>query len=427
MSQVPFSKPPPVEPPPAEGWLDLTDRAEVGREPFFSGRDAEYDVFRRAINSLRLGHIGGGTMIFQGAPGAGKSALMLECMEAVRRHSTPEDPWVAVSPNPGTLRSPVNIVTSLIRAANRETERLSKITSTTKTLKFNELRKLGIKLYREFYERGVGIGGISVGGKLEGDSHFDSSISAETAFSGAAPLLENLHLVVFVDEAQNTPVESSTREVLDCLHRDSYGIPLVAAFFGLSDTQEVLRQCGLSRFADQRVVNLEPLSLIDATASLKRMLDAYYVGPEAEKDYWASSLAELSQGWPQHVNRVGVAAGRVLRCNQGQLERHLLEKALEKGTERKNDYYAERLAACSQDPELYKHLAEAAVDHPDGALPRKQLRHLAESSLNDSGESFNDFLSNALHAGLLAPVKNLPYHYQFPIPSLGDYLRNLPV
>ncbi len=112
MSQVPFSKPPPVELPPQEEWLDLTDHAEVGREPFFSGRDAEYEVFRRALNSLRLGHIGGGTMIFQGAPGVGKSALMLECMEAVRRHSTPNDPWVAVSLNPGTLKSLVNIVTS---------------------------------------------------------------------------------------------------------------------------------------------------------------------------------------------------------------------------------------------------------------------------------------------------------------------------
>ncbi len=262
----------------------------------------------------------------------------------------------------------------MIRAANKETERLSKINSTAMTQKFNELRKLGKELYREFYEWGGGIGGISVDGKLAGDRHLDSSVSAEKAFSGAAPLLEKLHLVVFVDEAQNTPVESSTREVLDCLHRDSYGIPLVAAIFGLSDTQEVLRQCGLSRFADERVVNLEPLSIVDATGSLRCMLDAYYIGTEEEKDYWANTLAELSQGWPQHVNRVGVVAGRVLRCNQGQLERHLLEKAFEKGTERKNDYYAERLAACSQDPELYKQLAEVAVDHPDGVLPRKQLR-----------------------------------------------------
>ncbi len=83
-------KPVQVEPLPEQDWLDRTDRAEMGREAFFCGRDAEYEVFRRAVRSLQNGHVGGGTCIFQGAPGAGKTALMLECMEAVRQHSTPE-------------------------------------------------------------------------------------------------------------------------------------------------------------------------------------------------------------------------------------------------------------------------------------------------------------------------------------------------
>ncbi len=39
-------------------------------------------------------------MIFQGAPGAGKIALMQECMGAVRQHSTFDDQWVAVSIDP---------------------------------------------------------------------------------------------------------------------------------------------------------------------------------------------------------------------------------------------------------------------------------------------------------------------------------------
>ena len=37
-----------------------------------------------------------------------------------------------------------------------------------------------------------------------------------------------------------------------------------------------------------------------------------------------------------------------------------------------------------------------------------------------------DFLTDALHAGLLAPAPELPDHYRIPIPSLGDYLRALP-
>ncbi len=37
-----FPKPQPADPMPLDLWLDRTDRAESGREPFFSGREAEY-------------------------------------------------------------------------------------------------------------------------------------------------------------------------------------------------------------------------------------------------------------------------------------------------------------------------------------------------------------------------------------------------
>lgn len=366
-------------------------------------------------------------MIFQGAPGAGKTALMLECMEAVRCHSTPDDPWVAVSVYPSALDSPVDVVLDLIDGANKESERLSKIAADATARKLSKALELGRNLFEELSERGVGVAGFSVGGKQADDSRSDSMMRSGRVFRRAAPLLEKFHFVLFVDEAQNTPVNRMTQGVLDCIHRDPQGIALVAAFFGLGDTQEVLRQCGLSRISDERIVNLELLSMEDAAGSLRCMLDIYFTGEAKEQSVWVTALTELSQGWPQHINRVGVAAGRVLCTNKGQLERHLLEQALEKGVERKNDYYARRLAAGSQDPELYKQLALSVVHNPQGILSRKELRRLAAPELEETQESFNDFLTNALHAGLLAPVARLPHHYQFPIPSLGDYLRALPV
>lgn len=427
MSQRPFTKPIPADPLPEIVWLEQTDRSEVGREPFFCGRGAEYEVFHKAVNSLYSGRVGGGTMIFQGAPGAGKTALMLECMEAIRCHSTSDDPWVSVCLNPGTLKSPVDAMMGLIDAANLESERLSKIAPDVIAGNFRKLRDLGSKLYEELSQRGIGVAGVSEGCKPKDGINSDSTMSAGRIFRSATPLLEKFHLVVFVDEAQNIPIDDKTQDVLDCLHRDSQGIPLVAAFFGLSDTQEVLRRCGLSRFAANRVVNLETLSIKDAAGSFRRMLNTYYTGEEEEKLIWANTLAELSQGWPQHINRIGIATGEVLHTNSGQLERYLLEQALERGTERKNDYYAGRLAAVSQNPVLYKNLASAAIRHPQGILSRKELRRLAAPELEETEESFNDFLTNALHAGLLAPVASLPFHYQIPIPSMGDYLRSLPV
>ncbi len=424
MDQRPFPKPPPAKPLSEQTWLKRTDRAEVGRDAFFCGRDTEFEIFRDAIISLNDGDIGGGTMVFQGAPGAGKTALMLECMESVRLHSTPQDPWVAVSIDPGTLSYPTDVVSSMIHAANEESQRLSKLAPDSITDKINEWLDLGRNLYAELSSQGVSVAGFSVGGKPHSNGRSNSVQSSESIFRNAAVLLENFHIVVLVDEAQNTPEGTSTKAVLDCLHRDPKGIPLVAAFFGLGDTKDVLRQCGLSRFSDERIVNLEPLPMKDAKASIRRMLDVYHTGIDDQKEVWATTLAELSQGWPQHINRVGVAASRVIRSNGGKLEPHLLKQALKRGIERKNDYYDGRVEAGYPQAELYIRLALAAAQSSNGDLSIDELRTLSASELEKTQTSFDDFLRQTLHAGLLAPANGLLPRYKFPIPSLGDYLRS---
>ncbi|MCY4264410.1 MAG: hypothetical protein OXE78_06105, partial [Gammaproteobacteria bacterium] len=68
MNSEAFPKPCPAAPIPLKIWLGDTDRAEVGREAFFRERDHEYGVFQNALNMLMYGRVGGGTMIFQGAP-----------------------------------------------------------------------------------------------------------------------------------------------------------------------------------------------------------------------------------------------------------------------------------------------------------------------------------------------------------------------
>ncbi len=251
--------------------------------------------------------VGGGTMVFQGAAGADKSALMAECMEAVRRHSTPGDPWVAVAIRPETLKSAVDVMMRLIEAASAESERLSQMASGTVAGKLEKLLEVGRQFYGELSARGMGVAGVSMGGRPEVGGSGGADISAERIFRDAAPLLGDLHLVVLVDEAQNTPVSDTTRGVMDCLHNPPAGIPLVAAFFGLSDTQDVLRECGLSRFASGRVVTLDRLPAGDAASAIRSVLDAYgFTGTPQDREVWVNELAGLSQGWPQHVNRVAV-------------------------------------------------------------------------------------------------------------------------
>ena len=422
-NEKPFPKPPPADPLPLETWLRRTDRSEAGREPFFRGRDAEYGVYRSAVTSLSEGIVGGGTMVFQGAPGAGKSALMEECMEAVRRHSTPEEPWVAVAMDPDALKSPAAVVRAMVNAASAESERLREIASGTSVGRaLDDLLDLARKLFHELSERGGGALGVSVGGRND-----DEGMTASWVFQNATPLLKKFHIVVCVDEAQNTPVSGNTKGVMDCLHRDPQGIPLVAAFFGLSDTQDVLRQCGLSRFADERVVTLEQLPDEDAACAIRSAFDAYgFAGTPKDREVWVNELAELSQGWPQHINRVAVSAVRVICDNRGRMDGSLLEQALHRGKERKDAYYAGRLAAGSSRAWVYRELA-LAVEENGGELSYDRIELFTEEVRGKTGQSMDGFLTNALHAGLLAPSQDIPDHFRIPIPSFGDYLRALPV
>lgn len=421
-----FSKPQPADPIPLEKWLRRTDRSESGRDAFFRGRDAEFDVFRNAVLSLDDGVIGGGTMIFQGAPGAGKTALMLECMEAIRLRSTSDDPWIAVNIKPENLESVAEVVMLLVDAANAESRRLLEMTSDTGSNKMESIMEIGRKVFRDLSERGFGIAGISVGGKAINDQEI--RVFSQRFFQKAASLLKNFHIVAFVDEAQSTAVKDTTKGVLDCMHNPPDGISLVAAFFGLSDTEEVLRKCGFSRPPDERVVNLERLSHEEATEAIRSVFHAYdFSGTWQEREIWIEQLAKLSQGWPQHVNRVSVAASRVIAANKNQVRGKLLEEALKEGQKRKESYYASRLRSCSFEPSYYKKIALAAKDTPNGILSRSRLKGLIVPLLKDSETGFDNFLSNALHAGVLMEAKEIPHHYWIPIPSFSEYLRKLPV
>ncbi len=417
MNQVPFPKPPPAEPLPLKEWLKLTDRAEVGRESFFRGRDSEYKVFRDAVSSLGEGSIGGGTMIFQGAPGAGKTALMNECMEAVRQHSTLDAPWVAVSVNPASLQFPGTVVSAIVTAINAENRRLLKHLPDTRTRWLKKVLNEGEKLLHEMASWNLSIEGVSLSKK-------EHAASAQQLFIHASSLLKNYHAVVFVDEAQNTPDTPPTKDVLDCLHRDTQGIPLIAAFFGLSDTQSVLGQCGLSRLPKDRVVTLDTLSLADARSAIQGIFDCYGSGDSGEAE-WIDALTDLSQGWPQHINSVSVAALRVLNDHGGRLDEGLLQQAIESGRKYKDCYYAHRLGACTQDLTLYRKIATAENETADRSLSLSRLRNLTIPLLRES-TTFEDFLVNALHAGVLMETMHPPQYYRIPIPSFGDYLRALP-
>ena len=171
-----FERPPPPPPPPLDEWLDHSDRADNRREPFFVGREDEYAVFARGARLLSDGPIGGEAIIFQGAPGVGKSALMHECMAAARARSAPEQPWVVQSLAVHTLADPYALCRLLLRALRMEQRWLAKQGEHPRMGKL----LAGLKEARdELSARGAGAGGVRMGPRPPGEMVPEDAFDAE--------------------------------------------------------------------------------------------------------------------------------------------------------------------------------------------------------------------------------------------------------
>ncbi len=116
----------------------------------------------------------------------------------------------------------------------------------------------------------------------------------------------------------------------------------------------------------------------------------------------------------------------MIRANGGRIGSGHLDEAMAAAEEYRREYYAGRLAAGSSRAWIYRELALAAQER-GGELSHDRIESLTEGMRGKAGQSMDDFLTNALHAGLLAPSRDMPDHYRIPIPSLGDYLRALPM
>lgn len=174
-------------------------------------------------------------------------------------------------------------------------------------------------------------------------------------------------------------------------------------------------------------MNLDLLPSDDSACAIRSVFDAYrFTGTQEVREVWVSRLAELSQGWSQHINSVAVAACDIILNNGRRIDSSYLDEAMAAAEEYKNEYYAGRLAAGTDRSWVYKVLALAAEEN-GGKLTYDGIESLTEEVRRKAGESMEDFLTKALHAGLLAPTQEIHDHYRIPIPSFGDYLRALPV
>lgn len=462
------------------------DRAKIIDDrgpPFFSGRAHEINVFRKVLEAVGAGILADSTFVAEGPPGAGKTALMAQCIGEVSAcpRTGAGRQWLPVVIHSSTSNSAQAVGRAVDRAVashlakqiNQERrdalladirslvegvdskdrqlakrafdlvskagETLSRVDSTDdlntvfdridqqiRTM-VNAASKRARAVINDIFNRGVSITGVSVGPTREISNPSIADVVAERGGAWGP-----YQIALFVDEGQNIPVESpettGPASVLTMIHEGKAGASLSLAVFGLPGTSSVLRKVGISRVVAERKITIGTLPDDDCAKAVRRCFAQFKVR-NCQK--WEQAIVARSHQWPQHLAGYLVSAISEISKHldqEGGFNAALADfpKAIEDGDRSRKDYYKQRadgLVADNQDI-LAKHLAHCLRE--EESFSSEELRDvLLEKEPGLTNEEFAKFRSAAIHSGLLR-FDGDQQRYVVAIPSFAAFLREEP-
>ncbi len=357
--------------PASEAW----DR---GPAKYFHGRTVILGQF--AERSHQAARQNAGTIfLVQGAPGAGKTALLAECAKRAQGIG-----WLVVKIHPQTLWDPHLLRKSL------DGRRKPAVTGAS--------AKLGV------------------------------ATAAATADLPPVTMLDlltdsNDRLLLVLDEAQRlgqaaAPVGEAVATasmVLTSIHNGEIGRPVILLAGGLGTSQHAFEKLGISRFEGDCLVNLGGLDPEAERAVLYDWLTKDG-GAQGDPGPWIDAITKETYGWPQHILSYVKPALVQLHEDTGQMTTSGLDVVLSQGRARRAAYYKGRTDAFDT-PEL-QHMAEALIQvtTADGVSKKHILASLTRHYGPDEATRLFD---QALHKGVLSRHGK---GYAAPIPSMHNWL-----
>ena len=364
----------------------------------------------------------GETVLFQGAPGAGKSALLYH-LAKVWRSSERNAPLVvntALTHYVDERRLALHIAEAVDPAIAASFRRSETTHSSSRT------------------DISGGIPGVVTGsGSAESGSQA-ANAPAELSLDAVKRALSDSKrpVVLFLDEAQGVEVYDvkSVLPLITRLHTGNHGAPFLTVFAGLAYSSGVLRERGISRFSQGHEITLSALASEEATEIVLRMLAEFRVRGDNElKSQWAQTLAKVSCGWPQHlhVSMQALAAQLPAATTPGSLEpidSPFGSEVLKASSQAREQYYERRI-----DDELVVALdlvAETLRRIGSGAFPANVLAHIREAAKPGHGthslpkdHDAEVFLDRMIRRGVLQHASG--HKLVCPIPSLRNYIERL--
>ena len=397
----------------------LTDRQE---SPFFAGRVAEIEDIEgacaSALSAARAGRLPRGeTRLLQGAPGAGKTALLAHLQQ---KWAEEEDAPAAAELHVDVLDSERTLALKIVEALDRNLPAIAGgDLAAGREAEFRTSRTTDI-------EGGGGIFSV-VSGRVRRSTATEPLDPSLDAIRRLHPPHEwRRPLCLMFDEAQR--IGTHQISALEKLHLGTCGIPVVPVLAGLADTQDVLRRHRLSRIYDLGIWNLGPLSAGDAARSVEMFLDGFRIDRAVAGFDWPSELAARSDGWPQHLHTAMQALAHGLLEADGRLaDVDAVAVLREARARRENSYWARVSPAMSRARGL---VAEVMKSLPEGGLADDNMLDLIDETAEDpsgpravrlpEGMTSTGFLDHLIEIGALQSDGR--GRLVCPIPSFRDFL-----
>lgn len=324
------------------GLARLAESSDRASPTVFAGREDEFGLLDGALRGVRRKE-SGHTVVIQGVPGAGKTALLHEyAARLLAANDDMEKPTIPVPLQPDVLgEQPVAIVQEIDRRF-REFE------------DSDEWKRMANRALD-----GASVVAKSLFSAFTRRNFDDFRASARSPNSLAVALDDYVEfrfdrrdsaVVLLVDEAQNLNDTALTRAHLGRLHNSKPGrTQALLGCFGLANTTARLRQLGLSRLASRHIRSIGALSDEDAERTVTGTLEvalADFAFGEVQRTQWIGTAADAilseSSNFPHHLANGCRALAEVV-LNEGVHDVPPVEKLRSLCRDYRREYYVARL------------------------------------------------------------------------------------
>ena len=350
------------------------------------------------------------TEVIQGAPGAGKTALINELKQQLG------ETVAVVSLNGTDLSSPDRVVAGVLPQLKGSTMELTK----------GVPHKISASGGVPDVVSGTHIREIERNGLFESREIVTVWQMIEKGWNS-----KEKTIVLCLDEAQTTPayLDAKVNQMVIDLHTTSTdNLNVLPVFTGLLDTRKTLGERGASRLS-RKPFELGVLTKSEAKEVVIGVLNHESLGlselfDHDDQEYIATSLMIASDQWPRHLHYyVQGVLQEVLNDQQSESPHHQIDlnRALDFGHETRIDYYEDRIASLDSRI-LVKALTELSNQHQ---IDVDLLIDQFQANQEVEGLGFDEVFRQAIHIGILTPIDYSSGREvtRMPIPSMQTYFQ----